>query len=114
METDTRYNGWTNYETWAVKLWIDNEQGDYEYWREATRNVIETCRDKYPNEFADKEANERILLGQQLKDWHEEAAESFMANQASVFADLMNAALGAVEWNEIAQSMLEDEREETQ
>ena len=24
------YNGWTNYETWAVKLWMDNEEGSYE------------------------------------------------------------------------------------
>ena len=26
------YNGWTNYETWAVALWIGNEPGSYEYW----------------------------------------------------------------------------------
>jgi hypothetical protein len=25
-EKDARYNGWTNYETWAVKLWIDNDE----------------------------------------------------------------------------------------
>jgi hypothetical protein len=113
METDTRYNGWTNYETWAVKLWIDNEQGDYEYWREQTRDVIETCADKFPNQYADKEANERMTLSDRLREWHEDRAESFMANQASVFADLMNAALGAVEWREIAESMLTDAREET-
>jgi hypothetical protein len=26
-EKDTTYNGWANYETWAVALWIDNEEG---------------------------------------------------------------------------------------
>ena len=26
----TTYNGWTNYETWNVPLWIDNEYGLYQ------------------------------------------------------------------------------------
>ena len=25
------YNGWSNRETWATKLWIDNDQGLYYY-----------------------------------------------------------------------------------
>lgn len=25
-EGDDTYQGWTNYETWAVHLWISNEQ----------------------------------------------------------------------------------------
>ncbi len=29
---DNRYNGWTNYETWAVSLWIDNDQATQMYW----------------------------------------------------------------------------------
>ena len=31
--TDTTYNGWTNYETWNVALWINNEEGLYEFAR---------------------------------------------------------------------------------
>ena len=32
--TDTVYNGWTNYETWNVALWINNEEGLYELARD--------------------------------------------------------------------------------
>jgi len=28
--TDTQYNGWTNYETWNVSLWIQNNECYYD------------------------------------------------------------------------------------
>ena len=57
--SDTKYNGWTNYETWAVKLWIDNEQGTQLAWQDAAREAWDTAEDKYPNQFMDKDANAR-------------------------------------------------------
>ena len=35
LDQDTEYNGWTNYETWNVGLWLNGEQGLYEIARRA-------------------------------------------------------------------------------
>jgi len=88
---NTTYNGWTNYETWAVKLWMDNDRGSYEYWQERARANT------------DGEYN----LSQELKSEHEDA----MPEVPGVFADLLSAALSEVNWYEIAESLLEDAKE---
>lgn len=44
------YNGWPNYETWNVMLWLDNDEGLYRAYRAETkryrmleRNAKELC-----------------------------------------------------------------------
>ena len=34
IEVDNTYNGWTNYETWNVALWIGGDQGLYNFAKE--------------------------------------------------------------------------------
>lgn len=94
----TQYNGWTNYETWAVKLWIDNEEGSQNYWLDEAARARRHTTGKRDAVYQ---------LSQQLKDEHNEAAPEV----SGVFADLMNAALGSVDWYEIAESLLEDAEE---
>jgi len=111
MTDDKRYNGWTNYETWAVKLWMDNDQGSYEYWQERTRDAWRQSGPKYPNAFVeDHEGNARILLAGWLKDEHDDDSEHpvFKAAEGTVYSDLLSAALSKVNWYEIAQSLLDD------
>jgi hypothetical protein len=35
IDTDTEYNGWTNYETWNAALWLGNDVGLYHIARRA-------------------------------------------------------------------------------
>ena len=77
------YQGWTNYETWCVALWLDNEQGSYDY-------CVELAKDLDGDTYA---------LSERLKEMHEEAAPEV----TGVFADLQNAALAAVNWRELAE-----------
>jgi hypothetical protein len=89
---DKKYQGWTNYETWAVALWLNNEEGSYRYWREQAR------------EWCDYE-DTTIHLVEQLKEELNEAAPEL---GTTLYADLMNSALERVDWYEIAESFLED------
>jgi hypothetical protein len=108
MANDTRYNGWTNYETWAVKLWLDNDEGTYNYWRET---AIECWRNPTRNQFINsREDRARITLAERLKDeLDNDMPESINdAVNGTMYADLLNAAMSEVNWREIAESMLGD------
>lgn len=105
---DKTYNGWTNYETWAVKVWMDNESGSQEFFRDMAREVKESTGDKTPNPYMNAQDNARASLADRLKEHHDEAAEEWMGDQASVFADLLNAALSEVNWCEIAEHLLDN------
>lgn len=41
------YSGWTNYETWNVALWMDNDQRSNEYWREQASEIYEHTDEAY-------------------------------------------------------------------
>jgi hypothetical protein len=86
------YEGWTNYPTWAVKLWIDNEEGSYNYWRERAEHWQGRDGAEYH-------------LANELKENFE---ESNPIDNASPYADLMTWAIAEVNWDEIAKAMLSD------
>lgn len=98
---DTRHNGWTNYETWAVDLWIDNEESSQRYWVRETESHWEAASEGICS-WLTRSSEARRNLAASLTNWHEEQVPEL----EGVFADLMNAALSEVNWDEIADSML--------
>jgi len=91
----SRYNGWTNYETWNCKLWMDNDEGSYHYFQEMAQHQAANGANAYD-------------LGKEIEQYFEQLAEEWMPDQASFFADIFNGALHEVNWYEIAQALLED------
>ena len=107
MTEDKTYNGWKNYETWCVNLWISNEEPLY---REALAKAeyAVTYADGHPNVSAGiwtTEQTERFVLADDLKDWVSDELSPDLG--ASMASDLYRAALSEVDWEEIADSWLE-------
>ena len=104
MSDDKKYNGWTNYETWNAKLWMDNDESSYSYWNEIAQECYNDAEagESYPSQTREDAA--AYTLSERLKDEHEEAAPVV----TGFYADILSAALSEVNWYEIAQSLLED------
>ena len=79
------YNGWTNYETWNVKLWMDNDGVNIDLFG---KNL------------------EAYELSQAIKGYFEENTPTV----TGVYADLLNGALSEVNWYEIAEALIEDNK----
>jgi hypothetical protein len=98
--TDLTYNGWTNYETWVVNLWLTNDSGSVDYLNEMARDCLT---------HLDGDKNDAIWeLAKRIEENHDE----FKPEANGVFADLLNHALGCVNWREIAQYIIDEEYDE--
>ena len=109
-EKDTTYNGWKNYETWSVKLILDNDERLYHEARERVQNVL---RAGNPSEYWEEGDWQRYALADHLKDWMERASEVEVEPHddqplSFLWSQLISAALSEVDWNEVAVAYLED------
>jgi len=83
------YNGWKNYETWLVALWIDND-GGADYWMERADEVRDVSD-----------------LADEMESYYTELASEVIPPQG-MFNDLFNSALREVSWYDIAEHYIND------
>ena len=98
--SNQRYNGWSNYETWNVALWLDNDPSEY---------AKELAEDILKDAIGETEQERRVDATNTLADHLEAFHEEHMPDMPpSVYSDLLSASLRGVYWYEIAEHYIDD------
>ena len=90
----SKYNGWTNYETWNFNLWITNEEEDYSH-------ALELAEDS-ENEYE---------LSKRLEEWAEDMAEDVLTSYEyahGFIRDMISSSVQEVNFYEVAKHLWED------
>ncbi len=93
------YNGWTNYETWCLNNWIDNDQYLAERKAELVREVTLHYDDKQVYELS-------LLLESMVEELKDNALE------VGLLSDLLGGAIGKINFYELAEHYIEDFNED--
>ncbi len=114
-----RYNGWKNYETWAVGMYLDgNYDGPGTYYETIERVKIALAQDHPASEYWTVEQSKRFAVADALKNWVEENVNPHMVDDDHpdpqlhpLVSDLLGAALSEVDWQELADARIESASE---
>ena len=94
MSEDKKYNGYNNYETWLVALWIDNDQG----YQEDINSMSEQCTADDINDLATS-----------IKEYVEMMPDVSKALETGgMVADLVNSTLSDVDWYELSEMYIKE------
>ena len=97
--TNTKYNGWTNYETWNANLWIDSDWQLSEHIALVTADLFSSYEDI---------AEITCKVSEFIKDQFNYNAPEL---GASFYSDMISASLREVNFYEIASHFVETELE---
>lgn len=103
MKNET-YNGYTNYETWNCALWLDNDQGTQEAMQEKAEELVEELENPHD---ADEITGTTSLMADFIKALVDDLYET-QVTEASMFSDLLGAAMRVIDYYDIAESQLAD------
>jgi hypothetical protein len=108
--TDDKYNGWTNRETWAMALWLGNDEAMYrmaEGMKGEAREVAVQKSIDYGFRVLPS-----TILGDALKEWAEEQSANVVDGNAGHETRVWVVDVGSlyrVDWDEIGANLLSDD-----
>jgi hypothetical protein len=94
-----QFNGWTNRETWAVALHVDNDQGLQEQAQEYAKHALKYC-----------DSDPLMCLEESLENFVTELLEADWEGVKLMRYDI--GSLWRVNWREIAENYLLEANEE--
>lgn len=103
------YQGYKNYQTWNVALWIGNKYSQYHYWQERAKMIKDViangdCKQVQDGIWTAEKAT-RYLLADEIEAMF---TVHPLADDATMYSDILGHALGQVDWHEVADSILEE------
>lgn len=93
------YNGWSNYETWNLKLWMDEEDT---FWPDAAKKIWDDAKATEYNTREQAACN-------RLANAIENSVEMYFPPLKNGFyADIMSASIREINFYEIAESYIKE------
>lgn len=103
--TDTKYNGWTNWETWATNLHFDC----------SFEEDAQTCYDESEaDETFSREEKAAFALAERIQETVTEFATSEGYDKNLFVQEIINGFLSSVNWYEVAKGYIESVEKEEQ
>ena len=102
--SENGYNGWDNYPTWNIALWINNDEGLQELVLERAADMFSESRFNlaYPGQSRKQAA--AYELGEWLKEYYQEE----LPQLTGPLGDILGWALRCVNWYELGESFIRD------
>ena len=111
----TKYNGWTNYETWNFKLWLDNDQDLHNYIIGEIKK-IKTAPDNGQDVTYETSNFLRSYIADNVPNLNvstrSQSVHGLMSDKNGFYSDILYAGLREINTREIAESYLEDLKED--
>lgn len=103
------YHGWSNRETWAANLWIENTKGDYHESQRLTRSAVREHTEPSDDPESNDDTPDVCDVDAAVETLTDTLESAFSPECVGGLAgDLLQSAINRIDWSEIAQSMVDE------